>query len=142
MEYLGWNQEESVPLPPRAASKYMLVPVREFDRLQKRIAEELGPRHENLSAAYFALFGAAVATGAAVPPLMATSSLPSWITPTFVVSAAAFLLMGVVLVFVARALRIRQTKAAADISREMRDLRETYHGGSSLTGEADLAHRR
>lgn len=126
-EYLDWDRKRRVQLPSREADDYMLVPVREFDRLLKRLDEELAPRYENVSAAYFCLFGAAVATGVSIPPLMTASHLPSWIIPTYVVSTAALFLLGVALVFAARLLKVRQAKAAADIYREMRDIKELYH---------------
>jgi hypothetical protein len=126
-EYLDWDRKRRVQLPSRAADDYMLVPVREFDRLLKRVEEELTPRYENESAAYFCLFGAAVATGASIPSLMTASHLPSWIIPTYIVSAAAFFLLGLALVFVVRDRKATQAKVTSDICREMRDIKELYH---------------
>jgi hypothetical protein len=132
-EYLDWVPKRRIPLPPEAADEYMLVRSRDFERLRKRINEELSPRHENVPAAYFALFGAALATGVAVPPLLTAKGLPSWIIPTFVVSASAFLALGLILVFVARTLRKGQRRVASEIVQEMRDIEETYRGKKFAT---------
>jgi hypothetical protein len=127
-EYLDWAPKRRIPLPPEAADEYMLVRIHDFQRLRKRIDEALSPRHENIPAAYFALFGAALATGVAVPPLLTASGLPTWIIPTFIVSASAFLALGLILVFVARILRKGQRRTTSEIAQEMRDIEETYRG--------------
>ena len=114
----------------------MLVRIRDFQRIQKRIEDELTPRHENIPAAYFALFGATLATGAAVPSLFTASGLATWIIPTFIVSASAFLVLGVVLVIVARALRSGQGKAASEIAQEMREIETPHRGERPITSAA------
>jgi len=130
-EFLDWDRKSRISLPAKAADEYMLVPIREFRRLRQRIDEELSPRHDGLPAAYFALFGAALATGVAIPPLWTSRGLPSWIIPTFIVSAGAFLVLGIVLVLVSRTLSKGRASAAAEIGRDMRDLEETYRGKRS-----------
>jgi|SRR6266496_207996 len=127
-DYLDWFQKRRIPLPSEAADEYMLVPIRDFQRLYKRIGRELPPRHENIPIAYSTLFGAALATGVAVPPLLTANGLPSWIIPTFVVSGSAFLVLALVLLLVARSLGQGQRRLASEIAQEMRDIEETYHG--------------
>ena len=120
-------------MPSESADEYMLVRIHDLQRIRKRIDEELSPRHENISAGYFALFGAALATGVAVPPLLTASGLPSWIIPTFIVSASSFLVLGLVLVFVSCTVRKGQKRAGSEVAQEMRDLEETYRGKKTVT---------
>jgi hypothetical protein len=109
----------------------MLVPVWEFRRLRKHVEEELAPRHEGIPGAYFTLFGAAIATGVAIPPLLTASGLPDWIIPTFIVSASAFLLLGVALVLLSRTLSAGKKKNASEIVQDMRTIEATYIGGKA-----------
>lgn len=104
----------------------MLVPVRDFQRLRKRLSLELKPAADNLPAAYFALFGAAIAIAAALPPLMTSSGLPSWIVPTFIVSAMAFLILGTALAVISRALKARRCEIVAELAEEMHEIERTY----------------
>jgi hypothetical protein len=127
-EYLDWERKRRILLPAKAADEYMLLPIREFRRLSQRIEEELTPRSDSLPAAYYTLFGAAVATGVSIPPLLASKGLPNWIVPTFIVAACAFLVLGLALVLVSRIVRRGRKKSASEIVREMRDLEATYRG--------------
>lgn len=134
-EYLNWERKRRIFLPRKDADEYMIVPIREFRRLRQRIDEELLPRHDGLPSAYFALFGAALATGVAIPPLLTSQGLPSWIIPTFIVSASAFLVLGFILVLVSRAVSKGRIKSTSEIIRDMHDLEVTYYG----TGLTDSA---
>lgn len=125
-EYLDWSPRRRIPLPPGAADGYMLVPVRDFQRLRKRLAHELAPRGGSLPAAYFALFGAAVAVAVALPPLMTSSGQPSWIVPAFIVSAAAFFILGTILAIITRGLNVRRREAVTELAEEMREIESTY----------------
>jgi hypothetical protein len=127
-EYLNWAPKRRIPLPSEAADGYILVRVRDFQRLRRRIDEELTPHHENISAAYFTLFGAAVATGVAVPSLLTASDLPNWLIPTFIVSATAFLLLGFVLALMAYNLKRGKRRTASEIAQEMREIEESSRG--------------
>jgi hypothetical protein len=99
-------------------------------RLRRRIEAELRPRYENITGAYFALFGAAVAIWVAIPPLLMAKGLPSWVTPTFVVSGVAFLALGLTLVFVAQLLRRNTRRSAEEISNELREIGDHTFRGS------------
>lgn len=125
-EYLDWSPRRRISLPPGAADGYMLVPIRDFQRLRKRLTHELPPRGDNLCAAYFALFGAAIAVAAALPPLMTSSSQPSWIIPTFIVSAAAFSILGTILAVISRVLNGRRREIMTELAEEMREIESTY----------------
>ena len=127
-EYLDWVSRHRISLPQGAISGYMIVPIRDFQRLRRRLNYELASGNDNLSAASFAFFGAAVAIGAAVPPLITSSGQPSWIIPTFIVSAAAFLAFGLVLAIIARMLRRRRQKIVIEIAEEMCEIERTYLG--------------
>jgi hypothetical protein len=127
-EYLNWDRKSRISLPSKDADEYMLIPVREFQRLRKRIDEAQLSGHESIPAAYSALFGAALATSVAIPPLLTANGLPSWIIPTFIVSAAAFLVLGLTLVLIARMLSKRQKGAASGIAQDMQDIEATYSG--------------
>jgi hypothetical protein len=104
----------------------MVIPIREFQRLQRRVTGELKPRTGGLPAAYFALFGAAVAIGVATPPVMAAGGLPTWIVPTFVVSASACFVLGIALVITARTFERGRRNTVAEIVQEMSDIGLTY----------------
>lgn len=125
-EYLDWSPRRRICLPPGTADGYMLIPVRDFQRLRKRLGHELAPREGNLPAAYFALFGATIAVAAALPPLMTSSGQPSWIVPTFIVSAAAFSILGTVLAIISRGLKTRRRETMAELAEEMREIENTY----------------
>ncbi len=126
-KFLDWDPpKQRIPVP--SDEKYMLVRTHDFQRLRKRVAEELSPRHENIPAAYFTLFGAAVATGVSVPPLLRAHGLPSWIASIFIVSAGAFLVLGLILVFLDRTLKNGQKQVAAEVAQEMLELEESCRG--------------
>ena len=126
-DYLNWFQERRIPLPLEA-DEYMLVPARDFQRLKKRIQEELPPRHDSIPIAYSILLGASLATGVAVPSLLTARGLPSWIIPTFIVSAGAFLLLALVLIFIGHSIARGQRNIASEIAQEMEEIEETYRG--------------
>jgi len=126
-EYLNWDRKSRISLPSKAADEYMIISVLEFRRLRQRIDETLSPTHDILPAAYFALFGAALATGVAIPPLLVGTGLPSWVIPTFIVSASSFFVLGIALVLVSRAVGNGQRKAASEIVHDMNDLETIYH---------------
>ncbi len=111
----------------------MAIPIREFQRLQKRVNGELRPRPDGLPAAYFALFGAAVAIGVATPPVMAAGGLPTWIVPTFVVSACACFVLGIALVIIAKTVERGRRNTVAEIAQEMLDIDLTYRRGRLLS---------
>jgi hypothetical protein len=136
--YLDWERTSRIALPSKAVDEYMLVPVREFRRLHRRIDEELSPRHESIPGAYFALFGAAIATGVAIPPLLTASGLPSWIIPTFIVSAGAFLVLGLALVLVSRSLDSEQKKSASEIAQEMCNIEAIYSSRKPVSQASEL----
>lgn len=136
-DYIDWERKRRILLPAEATDEYMVVPIREFRRLRQRIDKELLPFHDDLPSAYFALFGAALATGVAIPPLLISHGLPTWIIPTFIVSACAFLALGFALILVSCAFRKNRANAASEITREMRDLEETCY----VTGIADTVTR-
>jgi hypothetical protein len=136
-EYLNWFQERRIPLPSDATDEYMLVPIRDFQRLYRRIDEELASRHENIPIAYSTLFGAALATGLAIPPLLTANGLPDWIIPTFVVSASAFLILALSLLLVARTLRQGRRRAASEIAQEMRDIEKSCRGKRFISPTAE-----
>jgi hypothetical protein len=127
-EHLDWVSRHRISLPQGAIGAYMLVPIRDFQRLQRRLNYESTSGTDNLSAASFAFFGAAVAIGAAVPPLMTSRGQPSWIIPTFIVSAAAFLAFGLFLAITARMLSRRRRKIVSEIVEEMCEIERTYLG--------------
>jgi hypothetical protein len=131
-EYLNWDRKSRISLPSKDADEYMLIPVREFQRLRKRVEKALSSSHESISAAYFALFGAAVSMGVAIPPLLTANGLPSWIIPTFIVSAVAFLVLGLVLVLVAWTLNKGRKGAASEIAQDMRDIEAVYSGRNAM----------
>jgi len=130
-DYFDWSPRRRISLPPESADVYMLVPIREFQRLRRCVAEDLKPSSDSLAGVYFTLFGAALATAVAVPPLLTSRGLPSWIIPTFIVSAAAFLLLGGTLLIVSRALGIGRRKIGAGIIEEMIQIERAYHGGTA-----------
>ena len=130
-DYLDWDRKSRISLPSKAADEYMIVSVREFTRLRERIDEALSPTYDALPAAYFALFGAALATGVAIPPLLTGSDLPSWVIPTFIVCAGSFFVLGVILVLVSHAIGKGQRRAVSEIVRDMHDLEMTYHGNEA-----------
>jgi hypothetical protein len=130
----GGGSIQGPVLPPRNKPEYMIIPVRELQRLRTLVKKEQKPRLDGLPAAYFALFGAAVATGAAVPPLMTSRGLPTWIIPTFIVSAAAFLVLGIILVAIARALGRARRGTAAEILDELSELERDW--GKEQAGSA------
>jgi hypothetical protein len=138
-DYLDWERKQRILLPGKDANEYMIIPTREFRRLWQRIEEELPARHDGLPSAYFALFGAALATGVAIPSLMASQGLPSWTIPTFVVSASAFLVLGLVLVLVSRAVKKGRVNAASEIVREMREVEATYYGWGTRRSRGALS---
>ncbi len=125
-EYLQWTRERRISLPDESADEYMAIPIREYQRLQKRVHDELKPRINGLPAAYSALFGAAVAIGVATPSLMAANGLPSWIVPSFIASASACFVLGLVLAFIAGRLERGRRDAVADITREMSEIEKAY----------------
>jgi hypothetical protein len=127
-EYLNWTSKRRISLPTESADEYMAIPIREYQRLQKRITDELKPKTTGLSSAYFALFGAAVAIGVAIPPLMGSSRLPSWIVPTFIVSASACLVLGLVLLTIDRILARGRRDAVTQIVDEMLEIEKAYRG--------------
>jgi hypothetical protein len=127
-EYMNWERTSRISLPSEAVDEYMIVPVSEFRRLRERIEEEQATRHDNIPGWYFALFGAAVADGAAIPSLFAADGLPDWVIPTFIVSAASFLLVGVVLVLIARTLNAEKKKTTSEIVQDMRNIEAMYIG--------------
>jgi hypothetical protein len=134
-EYLDWAPRWRIPLPSDEAEKYVVINIRDVRRLRKRIEQELSPRREIISTAYFALFGAALATGASVPPLLIANGLPSWISSIFIVSASSFLILGLILVLIDRTLRKSRGKATSEIAQEMRDIEESYRGRKSRPDE-------
>jgi protein-S-isoprenylcysteine O-methyltransferase Ste14 len=134
-EYLSWAPKRRIPLPSESTDEYMLVRIYDFHRLRRSI-EELSPPHENIPAAYFALFGAALAIGVAIPPLLTASNLPSWVVPTFIVSAGAFFVLGLILTIVARTLRKGRKEDAKEIAQEMRVIEESYRGKKSANPNA------
>lgn len=121
---LKWTQRRWIPLPPEEADELMVVRRGDFERIRRNLEDELSPRWENFAAAYYAFFGMAVATGAAVPPLLTAIGLPSWISPTFVVLASTFLVLGLTFVLVDRILRKRRRRIVSEISQEMRRMEE------------------
>jgi hypothetical protein len=127
-EYINWAPKRRIPLPSEAEDERILVRIRDFERIQKHVGEELPSRHDNIPAAYFALFGAALATGIAVPPLMTARGLPTWIIPTFIVSASAFLVLGLTLVLIARVILKDQRRAVSEIVLEMEDIKKDCLG--------------
>lgn len=129
-KYLNWSSNHQTPLPPESRDRYILVRVDDVQRLQRRIEAELRPRYENITGAYFALFGAAVAIWVAIPPLLMAKGLPSWLPPTFVVSGAAFLALGLTLVFVAQLLRRYTRHSSDEISDELRKIADRAFRGS------------
>lgn len=124
-EYLNWLQERRISLP-LDADEYMLVPTRDFLRIKKRIQEELSQRHDGIPIAYSTLLGASLATGVAVPSLLTAQGLPSWVIPTFVVSAGAFLLLAVTLILIGHSLKREQRSAASEIVQEIQTIEEAY----------------
>jgi hypothetical protein len=122
-EYVRWTSEQRIPVP---IDEYMLVPTRDFRRIRKRVSDELQPRTDAWSAAYCALFGAAVSTFAAVPPLMTSRSLATWIIPTFIVSGLAFVALGAALLIIDRKLASGRRRKADEIAKEMSDLIRTH----------------
>jgi hypothetical protein len=127
-DYIDWAPKRRIPLPSADVDQYMIVPIRDFERLRKLIDEELSPRRDNLPAAYFALFGAAVTAGVGVPPLMTANGLPTWIIPTFIVSACAFFVLGLILLLVDHTVGEGRKSRAAKIAKEAREIEETYRG--------------
>jgi hypothetical protein len=124
-EYLNWLQERRISLP-LDADEYMLVPTRDLLRIKKRIQEELSQRHDGIPIAYSTLLGASLATGVAVPSLLTAHGLPSWVIPTFVVSAGAFLLLAVTLILIGQSLKREQRSAASEIVQEIQTIEEAY----------------
>jgi len=129
-EYLSWAQKRRIPLPSEATDQYMLIRIDDFHRVRRSV-QELPSSHENIPAAYFALFGAAVAIGVAVPPLLTATGLPSWIVPTFIVSACALCVLGLILTIIAHVLKKDKKKEAADIVQEMEKIEANYRGRKS-----------
>lgn len=116
--------------PSEAANEYMMIPVLEFDRLCKRVEEAPPPRNQGFAGTYYALFGAAVAIGAAIPTLLVANGLSSWVAPVYIVSAAACLVLGLVLAAFDRTMSKGQRKTTADIAVEMRNTAAVYRGKS------------
>jgi hypothetical protein len=124
-EYLNWRQERRISLPLEP-DEYMLVPTRDFRRLKKRVLEELPPRHDGIPIAYSSLLGASLATGVAIPSLLAARGLPSWIMPTFIVSAGAFLLLALALILIDHSLKKGRRNTASEIAQEMQSIEASY----------------
>jgi hypothetical protein len=123
-DYLPWNRRRRISLPDESADELMAIPKRDFKRLQKHVEDELKPRTDGYTAAYSAFFGAMVAIGVTTPSLMDSKSSPSWIVPTFIVSASACLVIGLVLVVVAKKIERRRRDAVAEIVQDMSDIEE------------------
>lgn len=99
----------------------MLLRLPDYERLERHV-EELPSQGGNLSAAYWALFSTSVAVGATVPALLWATGLPTWVAATYIVSASAFLVIGIILFFVGRLLGKKRVEAVADIVVEMRNI--------------------
>ena len=125
-DYIHWTPKRRISLPAESTDEYMAIPICDFQRLQKLVNGELRSRADGLPAAYFALFGATVAIGAAIPPVMAAGDLPTWIVPTFIASASACFVLGITLVVIARTLERTHRNAVAEIAQEMSDIDLTY----------------
>jgi hypothetical protein len=54
--------------------------------------------------------------------------LSSWIASTFIVSAGAFLVLGLILVFLDRTLKKGQKQVAAEVAQEMLELEQSCRG--------------
>jgi hypothetical protein len=117
---LPWGR---VRVPPEDENEYVAIRVSVLDRWLKHM-DRLGRRYDNISAAYWGLFGASIAMAAAVPPLLSTK-LPSWIAPTYIVSAVSFFVLAVILVLVSVSLRSDQSATASEIAQEMHAIRTT-----------------
>lgn len=120
-EVLTWRQTHSIFLPPDDDEVYVLLRLPDYERLERHV-EELPPQGGNLSAAYWALFSTSVAVGATVPALLWATGLPTWVAATYIVTASAFLVIGIVLLFVGRLLGKKRVQGVADIAKEMRDI--------------------
>jgi hypothetical protein len=127
-DYLPWNRRRRISLPDESADELMAVPKRDFKRLQKHIEDELKPQTGGYTAASSAFFGAMVAIVVTTPSLMDSKSLPSWMVPTFIVSASACLIIGLVLAIVARKSQRRRSDAVAEIVQDMSDIEEACRG--------------
>lgn len=125
-DHFDWSPKCRISLPQGVVDEYMLVPIRDFQRLRRHLNRDLAPKGDFLSAACFALFGAAVAVAAAVPPLMTSNGQPAWVSPIFISSAAVFLVLGLVLAFLARILKGRRDEMVSDLTEELSEIENTY----------------
>ena len=131
-EYFDWDRKSRIMRPSEAADEYMLMPLREFQQLRKRIEMNQASRHENIPSAYYTLFGAALTVGITIPPLFTAKDLASWVIPTYIVSAGALMVLGLILVLLARFLRIRQNNAVSEIAQDMLAVEKIYGGKKAL----------
>jgi hypothetical protein len=82
----------------------------------------LSSPYEAITAVAFALFGAAIASALAIPPLAAAKDLPGWIVPLFITIASAFFISGFTIVLLGRKLIQGQRHAGSEIVQEMSDI--------------------
>ncbi|HEY1965754.1 MAG TPA: hypothetical protein VGG59_12520 [Acidobacteriaceae bacterium] len=134
--YLSWNQKRRIMLPSEE-EEYMLVPVREIQRLRGRVTEELPQERTNYSNVASSLFGAAVAIGASIPFFMWANGLPMWLAITYMFSAGAFFAIGLIFAFISRDVGNRRARVVFEISKEMLELEERYRGKKTLRADHD-----
>jgi hypothetical protein len=118
---------------PPEADEYIIMPKREFHQLRERVEADLESCHESFTSAYYALFGASLSIGVTVPPLFAAKGLASWVIPTYIVSACALFVLGLVLALLVHTLRARQDGAASKLARDMHVMEEIYGGKGAAT---------
>lgn len=117
----------------------MMIRVRDFQQIRRRI-ERMAPKPESLASVYWALFGAAVASGAGIAPLYTVSDLPAWVIPAYFLGTGSFIVLGLILVFVDQALKRGRTVATAELVQEMKHLEKIYHGKAGAAAPRQSEH--
>jgi hypothetical protein len=131
-DYIVIGRPERVRVP---AQDLICVRRQDLERIERLIAAELNPRPDYLQNLAVALIGTAVGVACAIPGLLESKSLPSWVIPVFVVVPIALSLTGLIFVYMDRNLRRTRKDDALSIAGEVRALRGTEsHNHVERTG--------
>jgi hypothetical protein len=126
-EHIIISWQDSVPVPRQ---DLVLVRRQDLERIEKRIATELNPRRDYLQNLAVSLLGTAAGIACAIPQLMTSPPLSSWVVPVFIVVPSALFLVGLILALIDHNLRGTRKEDTLSISQEIRELQgkeSQYH---------------